>query len=121
MKLGADGLPATGTRLAGSWVSTSLLQVGTFHHAAASHTYLGWLRGFLLPAPPEQHENKAQSTTGLPQRGTMAGTAVLLLVKPLLQSLLRASSPPASSAQELAGEGIWLCSHGRDVKQGGRA
>lgn len=34
------------------------------------------LRGLLLPAPEKHHENNSLSTTGSPQQGTMAGTAI---------------------------------------------
>lgn len=39
-------------------------------------TWGGLVRGLLLPAPEKHNENNSLSTTGSPQQGTMAGTAI---------------------------------------------
>lgn len=61
---------------------------------------VGLFRDLLLPAPEKHHENNSPKTTGSPQQGTMAGTAL-----PIARKLIT----PASSLP-ITGSDISACS-----------
>jgi len=71
-----------------------------------------------MPAPQMRHTNNCQITTGLPQYGTMAGTAALLLLNPFLQSLFLTRTVTHKFTQRTKESDS--SSRGQDVKQGGR-
>lgn len=92
-------------------VSVSFWQVRTpLRGSSLQHSPgVGLFRGLLLPAPKKHHETNSQGTTGSPQQGTMAGTALPVAHKSITPAspLLLAGSDMSERSPE-TGSGMNL-------------